>query len=88
MPLEVAELEVIKEYIESAPSCRVFYRANTDQEGRAAAHVRIMAGQLSWSGKLNDKELGELLKWVREIDSTKGRVIEVKGWVNTQEVFG
>jgi hypothetical protein len=70
----------MKEYIDNAPSCRIFYRLD-------GSKIRIMAGQLTWTGKVESKD--EVVEWLEQMEKdSKGRVIEVKGWKNVNEVFG
>ncbi|HKT21238.1 MAG TPA: hypothetical protein VJR06_01250 [Nitrososphaerales archaeon] len=76
MPLEVALFNTVKEYVESAPAARIYYRT----DGRT---LTVVAGMLSWKGKVvGEKEYEAMVGFLKDHDA-----IEVLSFRDVRELF-
>ena len=76
MPLEIADFSILEEYINSAPSARIYYRV----EGKKMV---VVAGMLSWRGTIKDADTFQTYKDFLEAHNA----IEVNGWSDIRELF-
>jgi hypothetical protein len=75
LPLQVSELAVLDEYVESSPSARIYFRHDNDR-------LTIVAGMLSWVGTLQRTEMEEWLRWLED-----HKAIEVKSFREIRDLF-
>ncbi len=75
MPLELFDVEDLKDYCDNFPEVPIFYEKDEP-------FCVISAGKVAWRGKLNNDEMGNLEDWLL----ARGAKL-VKGYRDLEELF-